>query len=76
MVLSDVGGFSEVGRVHGAADLVPPEDPVALRRALQRLVDDPGARVALEQRASAAASGHYSWDEIGRRTLELYEELV
>jgi glycosyltransferase involved in cell wall biosynthesis len=76
MVLSDVGGFSEVGRVHGAADLVPPEDPVALRQALQRLVDDPGARAELEQRASAAASGHYSWDEIGRRTLELYEELV
>ena len=76
MVLSDVGGFSEVGRVHGAADLVPPEDPGALARALQRLVDDPAARAALEGRASAAAAGHYSWDEIGRRTLELSEELV
>ena len=76
IVLSDVGGFSEVGRVHGAAELVPPEDPEALRAALQRLVDDPAARSALEERASAAAAGHYSWDEIGRRTLELYEELV
>jgi glycosyltransferase involved in cell wall biosynthesis len=76
MVLSDVGGFSDIGRVHGAAELVPPEDPAALRDALQRLVDDPAARTALEERASAAAAGHFSWDEIGRRTLKLYEELV
>ena len=76
MVLSDVGGFSEVGRVHGAAELVPPEDPAALREALQRLVNDPAARAALEGRAAAAAAGHYSWDDIGRRTLDLYEELV
>ena len=76
MVLSDVGGFSEIGRVHGAAELVPREDPAALRDALQRLVDDPAARTALEERAAAAASGHFSWDEIGRRTLGLYEELV
>ena len=52
MVLSDVGGFSEIGRVHGAAELVPPEDPGALRDALQRLVDDPAARAGLEERAA------------------------
>ncbi|MDQ4048880.1 MAG: glycosyltransferase family 4 protein, partial [Actinomycetota bacterium] len=34
MVLSDVGGFSEFGRLHGAARLVAPEDPAALREAL------------------------------------------
>ena len=76
MVLSDVGGFSQLGRVHGAAELVPPEDPAALRDALQRLVDEPVARAELERKAAVAAAGHYSWDEIGRRTLALYEELV
>ncbi len=30
MVLSDVGGFGEVARRHGAARLVPPEDSAAL----------------------------------------------
>lgn len=75
MVLSDVGGFSEVGRVHGAAELVPPEDPAALRQALGRLVSDPAARAALEERAAAAAAGHYSWDGIAQRTLDLYREL-
>ncbi len=32
MVLSDVGGFSEIGRDHGAAELVPPGDRDALAR--------------------------------------------
>ena len=76
MVLSDVGGFSEIGRVHGAAELVPPEDPEALRGALTGLVADPGRRAALEDRARAAAEGPFSWDDIGRRTMALYEELV
>jgi len=76
LVLSDVGGFGEVGREHGAAQLVPPEDPVALREALDRLLADPSEREALGARAAAAAAGPFSWDDIARRTLSLYEELV
>ncbi|MDQ4048087.1 MAG: glycosyltransferase, partial [Actinomycetota bacterium] len=76
MVLSDVGGFSEIGRVHGAARLVPPEDPTALREALTWLVADPAEREALGARAAAAAAGPFSWDAIARRTLALYGELV
>jgi len=49
--------------------------PEALREALERLLGDSAARAALEERAAAAAAGPYSWDEIARRTLALYEEL-
>ena len=73
MVLSDVGGFGEVGRVDGAAELVPPADPDALREALAGLLGDPARRARLEERARAAAAGRYSWDAIARRTLELYK---
>ncbi|MGI8945390.1 MAG: glycosyltransferase family 4 protein [Thermoleophilaceae bacterium] len=76
MVLSDVGGFSEIGRAHGAARLVEPEDPDALREALELLVGDPAARAALGRRAAEAAAGHFSWESIGRRTLALYETLT
>ncbi|MEJ7788769.1 MAG: glycosyltransferase family 4 protein [Thermoleophilaceae bacterium] len=76
LVLSDVGGFGEVGREHGAARLVPPEDPAALREALDCLLCDPAEREALGARAAAAAAGPFSWDDIARRTLALYEELV
>lgn len=75
MVLSDVGGFGEVAREHGAARLVPPEDPVALAGALIELISDPAARARLEEKAVAAAAGPYSWDEIARSTMRLYREV-
>jgi glycosyltransferase involved in cell wall biosynthesis len=76
MVLSDVGGFGEVARDHGAARLVPPGDPEALRAALTELVSDPEARAALEAKATAAAQGAYSWDAIAKTTLDLYGSVL
>src|SRR3984885_6349953 len=55
-VLSDVGGFSELAAT-GAARLVPPGDPDALRVALQSLLGDPGERERLAAAARAAAAG-------------------
>jgi glycosyltransferase involved in cell wall biosynthesis len=75
MVISAVGGFIEVAEEHGAARLVPPEDPEALGAAIQELLDDDGARAALGERAAGAAASAYSWDHIASRTLGLYEEL-
>jgi glycosyltransferase involved in cell wall biosynthesis len=75
MVLSDVGGFGEVAREHGAARLVPPGDPPALGSAIEELLADPAGRRALGERAAAAAAGEFSWDGIAQRTLALYEEL-
>ncbi|MEA2199163.1 MAG: hypothetical protein QOJ25_3214 [Solirubrobacteraceae bacterium] len=75
IVLTDIGGFSEVAR-SGAALLVPPDDPGALREALTNLIEDPAARARLGAAAAAAAAGPYSWDEAARRTLELYRTLV
>ena len=76
IVMSDIGGFSEVASEHGAARLVAPENPEALRDALAELVADPAARAALAAAAGAAAAGPYAWDQIGRRTLALYERLL
>lgn len=71
IVLTDIGGFSEVaGR--GAAELVPPNDPAALRATLVRLLGDRAAREPLELAAAAAAAGPYSWDEAARKTLQVY----
>jgi glycosyltransferase involved in cell wall biosynthesis len=75
MVLSDVGGFGEVARDHGAGRLVPPGDPAALAAALRELLADPGARDELSERAADAAAGPFSWDAVARQTLGLYEEL-
>ena len=74
-LVSDVGGFGEVARA-GAARLIPPDDPGALRDALERLLGDPQEREGLARGAVAAASGPYSWQEAAAQTLALYRELV
>ena len=70
-VLSDVGGFSEVAAA-GAARLVAPGDPDALRDVLLGLLSDSSERERMVTAARAAATGPYSWEEAARRTLALY----
>ena len=69
LVLSSVGGFSEVAERHSAAKLVPPGDPQALATALNEVVADPPG----DDPCAAAA---YSWDAIAEQHLALYRELL
>jgi glycosyltransferase involved in cell wall biosynthesis len=75
IVLSDIGGFGEVA-ASGAARLVPPGDPDALRTVLRELLEDPGALERLAHSARAAAHDSYSWDAAARKTLELYARIL
>ncbi|HEY4825840.1 MAG TPA: glycosyltransferase family 4 protein [Solirubrobacteraceae bacterium] len=74
-VVSDVGGFGELAAL-GAARLVAPDDPDALRAALVGLLDDPQERSRLASGALSAAEGAYSWDAAAHETLALYRDLV
>lgn len=76
MVVSDVGGIGEVAREHGLARLTAPGDTGELAASLEELVADPEARAGLERRASAAAAGSFSWEQIAGQTLRLYRELA
>jgi glycosyltransferase involved in cell wall biosynthesis len=75
IVVSDIGGFGEVA-ARGAARLVPPDDPDALRDALSSLIRDADERDRLGRAAAAAGGGPYSWEEAARKTLRLYGELA
>jgi glycosyltransferase involved in cell wall biosynthesis len=75
LLLSDVGGFPEIAAA-GAARSFRAGDATALRDALRELLADAPAREALARRAVELAAGQYSWAEIGRRTLALYERLL
>ena len=74
-LLSDVGGFGEVAAA-GAARLVTPDDPAALRAAIEDLVNDQQAREGLAWGALTAAKGTYSWEAAAHETLALYRDLV
>jgi glycosyltransferase involved in cell wall biosynthesis len=74
LLLSDVGGFPEVAAT-GAAELVVPGDPAALREALTGLLADPARRERLSAAARAGAAGPYSWDTVAQDTLEVYRQL-
>jgi glycosyltransferase involved in cell wall biosynthesis len=69
IVLSDVGGFSEVG----AGRLVPPGDAGALSAALSALLASESERRQLQEAARSAA---VSWDHVAALTLDLYRSLV
>jgi glycosyltransferase involved in cell wall biosynthesis len=78
VVLSDVGGLSEVSDdpAHPAARLVPPSDPEALHAALTELLDDDRARAQLASAAENAAATTYSWDTAAQATLALYAKIL
>jgi glycosyltransferase involved in cell wall biosynthesis len=75
IVVTDVGGFSEVAAA-GAARLVSPDDSEALGVAIEELVADPAARERLAQAALAAARGPYSWEAGAQATLALYARVA
>jgi glycosyltransferase involved in cell wall biosynthesis len=74
-VVSDVGGLAEVAAA-GAARLVAPDDPAALRAAIESLLNDQQAREGLAWGALTAAKGAYSWEAAADETLALYRDLV
>ncbi len=75
LLLTDVGGFPEIAAT-GAARTVPAGDPAALHEALGELLTEPGALAEMADCARAAAAGRYSWEQIARAHMRVYEGLL
>lgn len=76
MVLSSVGGFTELVEEHGVGRLVPPGDAPALAGTLRELLGDESARAELAVAARRAAEGPFAWDRVGAETFSLYRSLL
>jgi phosphatidylinositol alpha-mannosyltransferase len=74
VVASDISGYRDVMTAETGV-LVRPDDPRTLAEAVAALLDDEPRRVALAEGARRRA-GAFSWDDIGRRLLAIYEPLV
>jgi glycosyltransferase involved in cell wall biosynthesis len=75
LILTDVGGFSDIARA-GAAALVAPGDAHALHDELAALLDDPPRRATLAAAALRLADERHGWDAIARAHLDLYGTLM
>ena len=76
VVATAVGGTPEavVDRVTGL--LVPPHDPDALARAIERLLGDPSLRREMGRAGRERVGRHFSIDQTVRRTQALYETVL
>jgi phosphatidyl-myo-inositol alpha-mannosyltransferase len=72
VVASDIDGYREVMTKEAAVSF-PAGDEEALTNALVDLLEDEPRRRALGEGARRLALERYSWDEIGRRLVEIYE---
>jgi phosphatidylinositol alpha-mannosyltransferase len=75
VVASDIPGYREV-LTPEASVAFPPGDERALVEAVVSLLEDEPRRRALGAAGRRIAEERYSWDQIGRRLVEIYEGLA
>jgi phosphatidyl-myo-inositol alpha-mannosyltransferase len=75
VVASDIEGYREVMSPETGLT-VPPGDPGALTDAIVALLADEDRRCRLGLAARLIAEERYSWDEVGRRLLRVYERVL
>ena len=73
---SDVGGIPDVVVNNESGILVPEKDPVALADAIKRIESDPQYTESLLEGARNRIAEHFTWDNITRRQIEIYEQLT
>ena len=77
VVSSSAGALPEVvGKDGEAGVLVPPADPQALAAALKRVMADEDLRRRMGAAARKRVETLFTWEQAGKRTVEVYEELI
>ena len=69
-LVSDIPELTEVVGNHGVT--VPCGDSLALRQRLEQLLNDPATVAGYKAAAAEAVLNKYNWDDVVRRTLEVY----
>ena len=76
IIASNVGGIPDVVVNNESGILVPEKDPVALADAIKRIESDPQYTASLLEGARNRIAECFTWDNITRRQIEIYEQLT
>jgi glycosyltransferase involved in cell wall biosynthesis len=76
VVATSVGGLRDLVVNGETGIVVPPNDPAALRAALERLLADPGLRRRLGTAGRLRAQERFSWDAVTESIIALYFEVA
>jgi glycosyltransferase involved in cell wall biosynthesis len=74
IIASNLGTFSEWLSDQAAGTLIPPDDPDALSRSLERLISDPDYRLSKSQRILRLRDSVPTWTSIARLTEAAYKK--
>ncbi|MEM4576457.1 MAG: glycosyltransferase family 4 protein [Candidatus Nezhaarchaeales archaeon] len=76
VIVSDVGGLSEIV-VNGFNGLkVPAGDALALSSAIEYLIDNQDVARRMGENGARSTQEAYSWDAIGEKTLKVYQQVL
>jgi len=76
VVATSAGALPEVVHKGGGGVLVPPDDPLALAKAVRGLLEQPLRRRELGARARQNVVAAYSWPHVARRTTAVYRQVL
>lgn len=76
VVGSAVGGLLDTVAHRSTGLLVPPHDPGAVAEAVRQLLDNPSLRIHMGDEAAARVRQDFTWDQVARSTLAVYEGLL
>lgn len=76
VIVTDVGGITQICTDRENALVIPPEDPFQLCQAMQFLMEHPDIREKLGLEGNRIARSLYSWDRIGDEYLSAYQKVI
>ena len=76
VVASAVGGLRDLVTDGATGLLVPPADPVALAKAINKLASEPKLRAAMGAAGRIRVADHFSLAAMAQRTLALYRDCL
>ena len=72
VIVSDVASLPELVEDGVTGFVVPPNDPAAIRRAIETLIADPPRRNAMGKQARRAVEQRFTWKAVAERCLRAY----